>query len=135
MEKPKRFSLMPTKSASTDTMETHHRRVASADAEPNGSFGSHLDVESRNAPSGELQPLLTLVHAHSRKVYFSGYLAQRTVKSTDGKPLKSGDSRSELQGVFVKLIGNVLNVWVRRDMEEAAASGGAVPPTCASPYF
>ena len=130
MEKPKRFSLMPAKSPSADTLDTHHRRVASADAEPNGSFGSHLDVESRNAPSGELQPLLTLVHAHSRKVYFSGYLAQRTVKSADGKPLKSGDSRSELQGVYVKLIGNVLNVWIRRDMEEAAATGGAVPPKC-----
>ncbi|TIB58598.1 hypothetical protein E3P78_03875 [Wallemia ichthyophaga] len=131
MDKSKRFSLMPTKTTSadiTDAPDTHHRRVASADAEPNESFGSHLDVESRNAPTGELQPLLTLVHAHSRKVYFSGYLAQRTVQNADGKPLKTGDSRGELQGVFVKLIGNVLNVWMRKGMESAAAAGQAIPP-------
>ena len=129
MDKSKRFSLMAPKTPSDDG-SFHHRRVASADAEPNGTFGSTLDRDSRNAPSGELQPLLSLVSAHSKKTYFSGYLAARTVRLENGKPTKPGDSRSELQGVFVKLIGTVLNVWVRRDMEAAAAQGSAVPPKC-----
>ena len=132
-KKDKRFSLMPISKSNLNKSNEqilHHRRVASADAEPNDSFGSQLDSDSRNAPTSELQPLLTLVHDHSKKTYFSGYLASRTVKTPEGKPLREGDPRAQLQGVFVKLIGTVFNVWNRREIESAAAQNSAVPPKC-----
>jgi CCR4-NOT transcriptional complex subunit CAF120 len=74
----------------------------------------------------EIRSVVSLVVAHTRKIYFSGPLVYKFDRNPDGsKPYKDDGWRE----VWAELSGATLSIWDMGEVKIASQQGKEVPPS------
>lgn len=87
---------------------------------------SQSPASTPNPVHPEIRSLVQLDAAHRRKIYFAGSLIRKLERQPDGQRPHKDDGWVE---IWAQLCGTNLNIWDRKEMQEANRQGKEVPPS------
>ncbi|KAK9461946.1 uncharacterized protein V1516DRAFT_623028, partial [Lipomyces oligophaga] len=83
-----------------------------------------FDFDPKQIPP-ELAAVISLINAHQSRCYYEGSFVFLRDLDSDGKQA----SRRQWQDVFGQLVGTVLSIWDKAELDAAAGATSAVKPT------